>query len=404
MPHVNKFSKNPRLLFWSRALVEFKTLNVVAVLFYLHRGLGIDEVFYLSIFFAVTSLLFEIPSGYLADRIGRKKTLLLGTLFFILTYVSYLSVQGFWWFAIPFVFSAIGYACFSGTEEALLYDSLKEMGKEGEMNRFNGKMHAAKHFMKMFTPLLGALIARELLEWQFQLLIVIDILAMTTSLVLVLFIQEPDHKRDVLAEEIGVYRESLRTIRQSPFLFRAAMNNAMIFLISFVVWRMYQPYLFDRGVTIFWLGIFYAALQMFLFSSKWLVGVLDERFGTSSLLFWTNAIVFGSLLLLLFGGPAWWVFLLLICAITFASVRSPIFSHGMNQRITSRSRSTTLSNLNIFIAILEVPLMLASGALAAAHIEFIFLLCLFMSLSVFMFFPVRHEDFVPAFEENELVP
>ena len=93
---------NPRLLFWGRALVETKTLSAVIVLFYLHRGLGLDEVFYLSIVWSLTSLVTEVPSGYLTDHIGRKRTLLLGVLLLIVSQVLTFFSYGFY----PFVLSA----------------------------------------------------------------------------------------------------------------------------------------------------------------------------------------------------------------------------------------------------------------------------------------------------------
>jgi hypothetical protein len=49
MTETEKFARNPRLLFWNRFLTEAKTLSALIVLFYLHRGLTMSEVLYLSI-------------------------------------------------------------------------------------------------------------------------------------------------------------------------------------------------------------------------------------------------------------------------------------------------------------------------------------------------------------------
>ena len=43
MTQTERLAKNPRLLFWGRALFDVKMLTAVVVLFYLHRGVTIDE-------------------------------------------------------------------------------------------------------------------------------------------------------------------------------------------------------------------------------------------------------------------------------------------------------------------------------------------------------------------------
>ncbi len=152
-------AKNPRLLFWGRALVEAKTLSAIIVLFYLHRGLELDEIFYLSIVWSITALIAEVPTGYLADLIGRKRTLLLGVLLLLASQVLTLFAYGFWPFVLVFVLVSASFSCFSGTEEAMLFESLEEMGNGHEMNARNGKQLATRSLPDIFLPAIGAFIA-----------------------------------------------------------------------------------------------------------------------------------------------------------------------------------------------------------------------------------------------------
>ena len=50
----------------------------IAVPFFQSKGLSMQEVFSLQALFAVAVLAMEVPSGYLADRLGRKPTLIIG--------------------------------------------------------------------------------------------------------------------------------------------------------------------------------------------------------------------------------------------------------------------------------------------------------------------------------------
>ena len=85
-----ELKKNFSRMFWIQALMNVKVISVVSTLFYLHRGLTLSEIFYLTVVWAIVSLLFEIPSSYLADRWGRKKTILLGILLSLAHWVLFI--------------------------------------------------------------------------------------------------------------------------------------------------------------------------------------------------------------------------------------------------------------------------------------------------------------------------
>lgn len=404
MSRFKRLKLNPRLLFIGRALVEIKTLNAIIVLFYLHREVAIDEIFYLSVVFSAAMLLFEVPSGYLADRFGRKRTLLLGAFFFLAVNVSLFFAHGFGQFIWIFILMAAANASFSGTEEAMLFDTLKELKREKKMTEYYGKLHSARNFTKVFLPSIGALIAKELLESQFQILISFNVIAIISSFLILLFLMEPKHEKDVLAREKGIYMESIATIRRNPFLFRAAMNKAIIFVAGFAIWRAYQPFLIEHGISVIWLGVLYFGFHAISFVFKWYLGPLEKRFGVVKLLRWsTIGIVIMMLGTITFTIP-WVLFLLLMTTFVFTGSRIPLFAYAMNKHISSRSRSTTLSNLNFIIAVLQIPGMLIAGWMAKTNIELVFVFGLILAVIVLIWFPVREKDLAaPAFAELEAV-
>lgn len=257
MTRKQRLARNPRILFWGKALTELKTLNAIIVLFYLHRGVSLEEVFYLTLVWSITSLIFEVPSGYLADRFGRKRTLMLGALFLLCAWVATWFAHGFLPFVGVFVLMSLAFSMFSGTEEAMLYDSLKELHKENEMTKYNGRLSSARHIFKIFVPTIGAFIAKDLLESQFHILIGIDVLAIIVSFIIFSQLIEPKHKKSVEEYEKGIFRESINTIKRNPVLLRISINKTLVMIASILIWRVYQPMLQELGFTIYWLGIFY---------------------------------------------------------------------------------------------------------------------------------------------------
>lgn len=93
----------------------------------------------------IFGVIYEIPTGAFADLVGKKKTLILAFLFQTIGNVlmgfasSALMLAGSVW-----IFICLAYAFYSGTMEAMLYDSLKEIGKEGDFDKKNGSLGAVR--------------------------------------------------------------------------------------------------------------------------------------------------------------------------------------------------------------------------------------------------------------------
>ncbi len=98
-------------------------------------GITLGAIYYFSVF------LLEVPSGYLSDRFGRKRTLVAATVLFVCAYALFLMADTFLSFAIAQVFIAAGIAFQSGSDSALLIDSLKALGRESEYARREARAH-----------------------------------------------------------------------------------------------------------------------------------------------------------------------------------------------------------------------------------------------------------------------
>lgn len=392
MTRAERLQRNPRLLFWAKALVNFKTLNAIITLFYLHRGLTIDQVVWLSGIFGFALLLVEIPTGYMADRLGRKKTLLLGVAALVASGVVHWFAYGFSAFVLAFVALAFGKACFSGTEEALLYDTLKESGREGEMLRQNSRLLSAQNLPKIFLPFLGAVIAQGLTDGQFRVLIGLDLAGLVAAVAVLLLIVEPEHRKDVTTLEKGIFRESVETIRAHPELFVAAMNKLIPFVATMLVWRLYQPYLLERGIPAIGLGAFYVIVHSVMFSLKWAAERIEARFGSARVLHATAALMAAFLAVAMVASSPVVLFAAFALFFIAQNIREPMYAHWIHRHIRSRSRATTLSNLNVFQGVIDVPVMFAGGALAAQDPRLGFALAAALCVSTLVFFRVRGQD------------
>ncbi len=392
MTRRERLARNPRLLFWAKVLCETKSLNAFITIFYLARGVSLSQTVYLSAVYAAVSVLLEVPSGYLADRIGRRKTMLLGVLCLMAAQVVYLVAHGFPAFVVAFIFLAAGGACFSGTEEALLFDSLKEIGEEQTMTRHNSRYLSARNLPKIFIPALGAFVAHGLLEWQLQALIGFDLITAFFAGIVLMRVVEPEHAMSVAAVERGIYRESLSTLREHRWLLAATINKVIPMTVGLMIWRVYQPYLLDHGATIIGLGVLYIGMHSAMFSLRWLTEYLETRFGVSRMLNLTVFLMVVCQIVAVFLSSPWLLGLMFAGVFVIQSVREPLYSYWVNQHITSRSRATTLSHLNLLKSLSDIPVLMIAGWMAAIDPRYVFVFGALLCLSVLVFFRVKPQD------------
>ena len=115
----------------------------INTLFLLDAGLTNLEAFAANAFFTAGMVLFEVPTGVVADGWGRRASFLLGTATLaVSTYLYYLLWQfaaPFWLWAVVSVLLGLGFTFFSGAVEAWLVDALRSTGYEGELETVLGR-------------------------------------------------------------------------------------------------------------------------------------------------------------------------------------------------------------------------------------------------------------------------
>ena len=123
----------------------FRSLNVtqgIWLIYLFNRGFSYFEIALFEGVFHITSLLFEIPTGVIADVLGRKTSRILGILSYFVYIAIILNSQSFGMIALGFVFCGFSYVFESGAAEAIVYDSLIEMNQEDKYMEVNGVKEA----------------------------------------------------------------------------------------------------------------------------------------------------------------------------------------------------------------------------------------------------------------------
>lgn len=137
--------------------------------FYEANGLSATQVFIVQAIYATSLLIFEIPSGYLSDVIGRKNTLILGSIALPPGLCIYAFSYGLVGFAVAEIILGIAGSMRSGTDSALIYDTLIQMQRESEYKKFEGTAEFFHQRAHSVSAILGGLCALTSLRYPFYL-------------------------------------------------------------------------------------------------------------------------------------------------------------------------------------------------------------------------------------------
>ena len=192
-----------RANFWKissyRFLSAFWLIAPIMVPFYHSRGMGATQIFVVQAVYSICIILFEIPSGYLSDVIGRKKTLVIGSFAMPAGLCIYAFSDHFYGFAIAEFILGIAGSMRSGTDSALMYDTLVELERESEFNRFEGRAVFYERIGGAAASVLGGLLALAALRLPFY----VNIGFGLVMLPLAVAMDEPKRKRMIVEKPFG---------------------------------------------------------------------------------------------------------------------------------------------------------------------------------------------------------
>lgn len=130
-PDKNLLARNLRIFVWFRAFFNARFYYPVFAVFFTDLGLTMAQFLWLNVIWAVTIVVFEVPSGVLADLVGRRKLVIFSALSMVVEMLLLIIApqHGGWGLfaicAVNRVLSGLAEAAASGADEALAYDSLK---------------------------------------------------------------------------------------------------------------------------------------------------------------------------------------------------------------------------------------------------------------------------------------
>ncbi len=319
---------------------------------YLHlRGLSLVEIAALETVVTGTIFLMEVPTGIVADRIGRKWSLLFWSLLLMLGESLFLFGTAYPHFLVGAVLVGIGHAFGSGAKEAIIYDSLPVENRDELMKQAMGRVNSWGQIAFFISPILGGLIVTDLQLPQFQIAIGLTVLALLIGAFISLTLREPETDWDVNRPgALAILRTGLAELNRSRRLQRITLLTVLTVPGgALLVTTLGPTYLTANDVSPFAIGLTLSLGSLLAaFTQRYayrVEEVLGARWGITLL---TLLPGISYIVLALVAGPmATWLVITWMYATN--DTRSPLFSAYQNALITGRNRATVLSLINMFV-------------------------------------------------------
>ena len=136
-------------------LKNLRFFDPFIVLFFMDAGLSF---FSIGLLYAIREIfinVFELPTGFIADTMGRRKAMLMAFTSYLVSFIIFFLFQDFWLFALAMVFFASGEAFRSGTHKAMILDYLKRRRMEKLKVEYYGRTRAASQFGSALSALIA---------------------------------------------------------------------------------------------------------------------------------------------------------------------------------------------------------------------------------------------------------
>eukprot|EP00741_Cyanophora_paradoxa_P017302 tig00020961_g16712.t1 len=355
------YKRNVKLIPFIRCLRMALIAQGVIVYYWQNEiGCSVREVLLLQTLSSVWVVLLEVPSGYLSDRIGRKRTLLLSALFNASAFVAYALAFNVAGLAVAETLLAVGYALWSGTDVSILYESLKGLGSDGEGQAL-GKESRTLFFAQATeatAAVIGGYIGTRNLRaamWATAapFLLVFAIVAV--------YVVEPAGEADesrhrarpqgFFAREAAVLKGMLAEIRAdlrpSGAILLPFCAAALIFTGTYTAVWLYQPLWAEAGMELSFFGWAWAIVNLAVSAGALLAVPAEKRAGTHNALCGVGALLCASYALCAFARAPWALVVAGCFVNSCRGITAPVINTYINRRVPSERRATLLSVLSL---------------------------------------------------------
>jgi len=254
---------------------------------------------------SLSGFIFEIPSGYMSDKIGHKQALVTSRVLMLLSTTFFLFASNIAFLILGGIFLSVSAAFHSGTGSAFMHETLSGLKREHDYARVMGKISSIGFAVPVIFMVLVPFLVSVSYKAPFIIALVIDLIGLLAAISLVV----PPVPREHI-EEIGAtnFKQVLQEGYELNF-FSIALFSGIISGTLFTVGGFRAPYQTFLEIPVIWYGVFFGtgrafASLMLAYSGK------IKKFITLPSFYGCQLIIYTLLILILGTISTWWIVVL----------------------------------------------------------------------------------------------
>ncbi len=341
---INRIPNIPQLYIIKLAKWLMLTMPIV-FLFYQENGLGTQELFILKAVYSIAIVALEIPSGYIGDIWGRKNSMIIGSILGSAGFGIYCFTSGFYGFLIAEIILGVGQSFISGSDSALLYDSLLAAEKEGEYLKTEGRLISVGNYAEAIAAPIGVMLAVSSLRTPYFFQTLVAFLAVPAALTL----KEPIRKRLSANKTVGNMRAILYyTCIKNRSLKWNIISSSITGTATLAMAWLVQPLFAHMALPLALYGIFIPVLNLTTGTVAIYAHAFEKKMGFESTL--ACIAIGGPLMYLAIGWfNTTWALVFLLLFYIIRGVATPVLKNHINVVTPSEIRATVLSLRSLII-------------------------------------------------------
>ncbi|HLO59145.1 MAG TPA: MFS transporter [Bacteroidales bacterium] len=326
----------------------FSLVMPIIVPFYQENHLSLTQIMILKSVYSVVIVVLELPSGYFADVLGRKKMLVFGAFAGAAGFIIYAFTHSYWGFFLAEIALGTGQAFISGADSAMLYDTLASAEREKQYTKYEGLNASVGNFSEAFAGLAGGALALITLRFPFYFQAIIASSAIPAALLL----QEPHFSKEQ-KRSLG-WKDIVKTVDRIVFkekdlrfnlLFSSIIGAATLLMAWFA-----QPLFEKMLLPLALYGTVWTSLNLITGGSSIFAHRLENRLGESNTLKMVAVLI--PLLMVLSGlVPAFAIIPVLVLFYFFRGIATPVLKDYINKNTASEIRATVMSLRDLTIRV-----------------------------------------------------
>ena len=276
--------KNLKKMYAINLLNEMKFYGIILILYY--TQLSGSMTLGMSIFSIVTVIaaISEVPTGILSDKVGRKNTVIMGTLCSLISVIALALSVNYIGLLVSAFFQGLEKAFFSGNNSAFIYDILKEESREKEFNTYIGKTNSMLYLAGVISAILGTVLVAFT---SYKFVVILSIIPKIIQTILSITLK---NVRKYSSEKSNIFEQiktPIKNVFKNKILRKQVVADGIIGGIEEACFQ-FRITFYETLWPTWALGIPNFLANLGAFVSNWFSGKIIKKIGNKAIIIFSN--------------------------------------------------------------------------------------------------------------------